>query len=302
MDKQEISRYFKGLQDQICTALAKADGANKNFETDLWQRQEGGGGCTRTFTNGAVLEKGGVAFSEVFGTLHPNMAASLGVADGASFFATGVSIVLHPLNPMVPIIHMNVRYFELDNGLYWFGGGIDLSPHYVNDNDAQWFHGQLKTICDTYDANFYNKFKTWADDYFYLPHRNETRGIGGIFFDQLNEKSTSFNKQQLFSFVKAVGEAFAPIYAYFMKNHKDDSYTDAHKNWQYIRRGRYVEFNLLHDRGTKFGLESHGRTESILLSMPPQAQWQYMHQPALGTAEYLTLAKLVKGTNWLSTT
>ncbi|MDX1629853.1 MAG: oxygen-dependent coproporphyrinogen oxidase, partial [Fulvivirga sp.] len=216
----------------------------------------------------------------------------------ADFFATGVSIVLHPYNPFVPIIHMNVRYFEMTDGTWWFGGGIDLTPHYINNSDATYFHQQLKNVCDKHDVNYYEKFKRWADDYFFLQHRQETRGIGGIFFDRLNEKSGK-SKEALFDFVQDVGNAFAPIYVHFMDQHKDKQYTDAHKAWQKLRRGRYVEFNLVWDKGTKFGLETNGRTESILMSLPPEATWTYDFQPTPGSKEEDTLHKLRKDINWI---
>jgi coproporphyrinogen III oxidase len=214
------------------------------------------------------------------------------------FYATGVSIVIHPHSPMVPIIHMNTRYFEMSNGTWWFGGGIDLTPHYVDAEDAKYFHTQMKAVCDNHHPSYYPEFKKWADDYFYLKHRQETRGIGGIFFDHLKAEN-GFTKEQRFEFVKDVGRAFAPTYAYFMKKNHTLPFTDEHKAWQYLRRGRYVEFNLVWDRGTKFGLETDGRTESILMSLPPQARWEYNHQPAPGSAEQQTLDALKKDIDWL---
>ncbi len=271
--KEEIKLYFEGLQDQICAALEQADGAAK-FHEDLWIREAGGGGRSRVIQKGNVIEKGGVMFSAVWGDLHEKMLASMGLKEKVDFFATGVSIVIHPQSPMVPIIHMNVRYFEMSNGVFWFGGGIDLTPHYIVDEDAQWFHQQLKDACDKHNAEYYPKFRTWADDYFFNAHRNETRGIGGIFFDYQKVDETR-DKNQLFEFVKSIGEAFAPIYTHYMNKNKDIPYTEREKEFQALRRGRYVEFNLVHDRGTKFGLETNGRTESILMSMPPMAQWVY---------------------------
>ena len=242
-DKTTITEYFKGLQDQICAALETADGQGK-FMQDQWQRQEGGGGRSRVI-QGAVIEKGGVNFSAVHGAMPEKILTALQLPK-ADFYATGVSIVLHPHNPHVPIIHMNVRYFEMSNGTFWFGGGIDLTPHYIVAEDAQFFHGQLKKTCDKHHESYYPAFKKWADDYFFLKHRNETRGIGGIFFDRLNEKD-GFTKQMRFDFVKDVGEAFAPIYTHFMTKNKDLPHTEAQKEWQYLRRSRYVEFNLVHD-------------------------------------------------------
>jgi coproporphyrinogen III oxidase len=222
----------------------------------------------------------------------------MGLKEKVDFFATGVSIVIHPQSPMVPIIHMNVRYFEMSNGVFWFGGGIDLTPHYIVDEDAQWFHQQLKDACDKHNAEYYPKFRTWADDYFFNAHRNETRGIGGIFFDYQKVDETR-DKNQLFEFVKSIGEAFAPIYTHYMNKNKDIPYTEREKEFQALRRGRYVEFNLVHDRGTKFGLETNGRTESILMSMPPMAQWVYNYQAEEGSEEERTLSLLKKGMEWV---
>ncbi len=298
IDKQEISEYFKGLQDHICKELEQADGLAK-FREDLWERPGGGGGRSRVIADGAVLEKGGVGFSAVSGEIHPKMRASLGVEEGTEFFATGVSIVQHPVNPNVPIIHMNVRYFELSTGTCWFGGGIDLTPHYVVEEDAHWFHQQLKSACDRFSPEYYPRFKNWADDYFFSPHRDETRGIGGIFYDYL-KPSENQTKEHLFEFTKAIGESFAPIYTSLMTRYKDEAYTEAQRDWQLLRRGRYVEFNLVHDRGTKFGLETNGRTESILMSLPPLARWEYDHHPEPGSAEEKTLQWLRKGVEWAS--
>ncbi len=295
--KEEIKLYFEGLQDQICAALEQADGAAK-FHEDLWIREAGGGGRSRVIQKGNVIEKGGVMFSAVWGDLHEKMLASMGLKEKVDFFATGVSIVIHPQSPMVPIIHMNVRYFEMSNGVFWFGGGIDLTPHYIVDEDAQWFHQQLKDACDKHNVEYYPKFKTWADDYFFNSHRNETRGIGGIFFDYQKIDETR-DKNQLFEFVKSIGEAFAPIYTYYMNKNKDIPYTEREKEFQALRRGRYVEFNLVHDRGTKFGLETNGRTESILMSMPPMAQWVYNYQAEEGSEEERTLSLLKKGMEWV---
>jgi coproporphyrinogen III oxidase len=296
--KDQISAYFQGLQDSICSALENTDGESK-FHSDIWERPEGGGGRTRVIQNGRILEKGGVAFSAVHGDLHEKVRAYMKIEEEVNFFATGVSIVIHPKNPFVPIIHMNVRYFELSNGTFWFGGGIDLTPHYIDNEDAKWFHQQLKIVCDEHSSEYYPKFKNWADDYFFNSHRHETRGIGGIFFDYLkpDEKCT---KAQLFEFVKAVGEAFAPIYTYFMSKNYTLPYTLANKDWQNVRRGRYVEFNLVHDRGTKFGLETNGRVESILMSMPPEANWHYNYLPDQNTLEGQTQQLLVKGVDWIN--
>jgi coproporphyrinogen III oxidase len=297
LTKEQIADTFRSLQDQICIDIEKADGQGR-FHEDLWTRSAGGGGRSRVIENGQILEKGGVMFSAVWGDLHEKMLASMGVAEQTQFFATGVSIVMHPHNPHVPIIHMNVRYFEMDNGTCWFGGGIDLTPHYVDADDARWFHQQLKAVCDAHDVGFYARFKPWADDYFFNNHRQETRGVGGIFFDYL-KPSSDHSQVQLFDFVCDVGRTFAPIYTHFMQKNAEKFFVENEKKWQLIRRGRYVEFNLVYDRGTKFGLETNGRTESILMSMPPTAQWHYNQQPAADSPEAQTLAYLRKGIDWV---
>jgi coproporphyrinogen III oxidase len=297
LDKLEIANYFKSLQDSICAALESTDGL-ATFSIDEWTRPEGGGGRTRVIQNGNIIEKGGVALSAVSGPLHEKMLASMGIKQQVDFFATGVSIVIHPQNPFVPIIHMNVRYFEMQNGEFWFGGGIDLTPHYVDNDDATWFHTQLKNACDKHSKDYYSRFKEEADNYFFNSHRNETRGIGGVFFDYL-KPSDAVKKEDLFAFVKDIGESFAPIYTTLMKKNNSIPYIATNKAWQNIRRGRYVEFNLVHDRGTKFGLETNGRIESILMSMPPEANWRYDYKPPQDTLEGITQALLVKGINWV---
>jgi coproporphyrinogen III oxidase len=303
LTKEQISDWFRELQNDICKALEDTDGKGK-FITDEWERPGGGGGVSRVITGGNIIEKGGVNFSAVWGTMPEATIKSLHLpvqdtTKPLAFFATGVSIVIHPVNPNVPIIHMNVRYFEMSTGMWWFGGGIDLTPHYIDENDARYFHGELKKVCDPFSPNYYRDFKMWADDYFFIRHRNETRGIGGIFFDHLKE-TEGFTKSSRFEFVKAVGLAFAPVYTSLMKKNHALPFTEKEKQWQYLRRGRYVEFNLVWDRGTKFGLETDGRTESILMSLPPQAQWEYNYQPQPGSAEAKTLALLRKGINWIS--
>ncbi len=297
MTKETIAEELKKIQDHICTELEKADGL-AFFQEDLWNRAEGGGGRSRVIKQGRVLEKGGVNFSAVHGKTPEKIVQALQLPE-ADFFATGVSIVLHPNNPHVPIIHMNIRYFEMSNGTYWFGGGIDLTPHYVVKEDARYFHRALKDMCNQHDAHFYDRFKTWADDYFYIPHRQETRGIGGIFFDHLNDQNTALNKQQLWEFVKATGLLFPQVYVTLMHKHKEKPFTEAERSWQKIRRGRYVEFNLVYDKGTKFGLDTHGRTESILMSLPPEASWEYEYQTQPGSREEQTLKLLTKGINWI---
>lgn len=295
--KEDISDWFQGLQDSICSALEETDGTGK-FKEDNWLRAEGGGGRTRILQEGTIIEKGGVLFSAVHGPVPAFLSAeSNTIKKEDTFYATGVSIVIHPKNPMVPIIHMNVRYFEMSNGIWWFGGGIDLTPHYVSEEDARFFHTALKTACDNHDAAYYDKFKNWADDYFFIQHRNETRGIGGIFFDKLSGKE-ELSKEQLFSFVKEIGNAFAPVYTSLMRKNFQKSYTPEQKQWQLLRRGRYVEFNLVYDKGTKFGLETNGRVESILMSLPSNASWIYNYIPLPETEEALTLSYLKKGIHW----
>ena len=295
-DKESISRIFRNIQDHICKELEAADGRGK-FEQDRWERPGGGGGLTRIIRNGSIIEKGGVNYSAVHGKTPEKILKSFGLDEG-DFYATGVSIVIHPENPMVPTIHMNIRYFEMSTGTFWFGGGIDLTPHYVDADDAHFFHEKLKAVCDKHHPSYYKEFKHWADDYFYIKHRSETRGIGGIFFDHLGEDK-EITKAERLNFVKDVGLAFAPIYTYFMRKNAKQRYGQREKQWQMIRRGRYVEFNLVYDRGTRFGLETNGRTESILMSLPSQASWEYDFQPTEGSKEAKTLDMLKKGINWV---
>lgn len=290
-----ISGYFKSLQENICSQLSQED-SGIPFLEDNWTRPEGGGGRSMVL-NGKKIEKGGVMFSAVEGRLNKKASQGLNIPEG-DFFATGVSIVLHPSNPFSPIIHMNIRYFEMYNGLWWFGGGIDLTPHYIDVRDASFFHNGLKQVCDHHDSNFYPRFKTWADDYFFLPHRGETRGVGGIFFDRLIAAKNE-TKESTFDFVKEVGESFCKLYLPILQRTYNLPFTDKNKEWQYLRRGRYVEFNLVWDKGTKFGLETNGRTESILVSMPPMASWVYNFQVDENSEEELTLFKLRKGIEWI---
>jgi coproporphyrinogen III oxidase len=289
MNKTAISARFRDLQLHICQALEQLDGL-AIFNEDTWERQEGGGGHTRTLQGGRILEKAGVAFSAVHGPVTEAMKQQLG-HEGERFFATGVSIVLHPKHPRHPIMHMNVRYFELEDSNYWFGGGIDLTPHYVDLEKATAFHTSLKEVSDRYDASFYLKFKEWADRYFFLPHRGESRGVGGIFFDQLNE-SCGLTKDQLFAYCQDLGRLFPVVYTQQVEGVVLQDPTAEELSWQALRRGRYVEFNLLHDRGTKFGIYSGGRTESILMSLPPVANWVYNHEPAENSEEQKTLSFL----------
>jgi len=297
--KVEITNWFKSLQDFICTALEQTDNKGK-FEEDNWIREEGGGGRTRIIQNGNIIEKGGVNFSAVHGDV-PDVLTDGNLISKTiknTFYATGVSIVIHPNNPMVPIIHMNVRYFEMNDGTWWFGGGIDLTPHYIDEADAVFFHASLKTACDKHNPNYYADFKKWADDYFFIPHRKETRGIGGIFFDKLSQ-SPHCTKEQLFAFIQEVGNSFVPAYTFLMNKNKNKTFTEDNKQWQLLRRGRYVEFNLVYDKGTKFGLETNGRVESILMSLPQSAGWFYNFTPAVNSPEEKTLSLLKKGIDWI---
>ena len=302
INKEDIATAYRQIQDEICQSLEMADGAAR-FEEEIWEREGGGGGRTRIIQNGNVLEKGGVNFSAVEGKLPESMKKALKVEQN-DFFATGVSIVMHPNHPMVPIIHMNIRYFEMpssfDDGqpLRWFGGGIDLTPHYVIENDARFFHQSLKAICDQYSADFYQRFKTWADDYFFIKHRDETRGIGGIFYDRLTA-TDELSWDSIFEFSKALGRSFAPIYTELINRNRFKEYTPKQQEWQYLRRSRYAEFNLVYDAGTKFGLETNGRIESILMSLPPTAKWIYNFQPVSGSEEEKTISLLKKSINWI---
>ena len=295
LSKEKIAEVFRQIQDDICQNLV--DNGYGTFEEDLWERPGGGGGRTRAFSGG-IIEKGGVNFSEVHGVLNDQAAKNLGITPG-NFFASGVSIVLHPDNPNVPIIHMNIRYFELaDSDTWWFGGGIDLTPHIIDPEEARAFHFSMKRVCDAHDPSYHQEFKEWADRYFFISHRQEARGIGGIFFDRMGPNRGE--KATLFQFVKAVGNAFFPTYHQLAFSKRDLPVTDRLKAWQGLRRGRYVEFNLVWDRGTKFGLHTNGRTESILMSMPPQANWEYMHQVIPDSAEDKTLNWLKNPPDWLN--
>lgn len=296
LSKETVSEAYQQIQDEICRGLEAADGTGVFIE-ELWERDGGGGGRTRIMQDGSLIEKGGVNFSAVHGTLPETIKKALKV-DEDQFFATGVSIVIHPNHPLVPIIHMNIRYFEIPDGPRWFGGGIDLTPHYVFEDDARFFHDQLKTACNKYSPEFYPTFKAWADDYFFIKHRNETRGIGGIFYDKLTPETSGLQWEQLFGFTKTVGRTFLPVYTELMKRHRDKLFTTAQKQWQYLRRSRYVEFNLVYDAGTKFGLETNGRIESILMSLPPQANWAYDYKPEAGSEEMNTISLLKKGISY----
>ncbi len=297
MFRDEVALAYQAIQDSICEGLVLADGKAK-FEEELWQRDGGGGGRTRVMQNGNVIEKGGVNFSAVYGKL-PEAVKKAFKVDSDDFFATGVSVVMHPENPFVPIIHMNIRYFEMDEQTRWFGGGIDLTPHYVIPTDARFFHHRLKQTCDSFDETFYPKFKATADDYFFIKHREETRGVGGIFYDRLKPETANLDFDQILEFSKAVGNTFLPVYTELIDRNRDQEYTEEHKEWQYLRRSRYAEFNLVYDAGTKFGLETNGRIESILMSLPPTAKWNYNPQVLPESEEEKTLSFLKKGIDWV---
>ncbi|MBC8985267.1 oxygen-dependent coproporphyrinogen oxidase [Pedobacter sp. N36a] len=294
--KDKVVAAFQKIQDSICQGLEQTDGKGK-FEEEIWSREGGGGGRTRILQNGNVIEKGGVNFSAVYGKLPDTIKKSFKL-ENDEFFATGVSIVMHPNNPFVPIIHMNIRYFEMDEQTRWFGGGIDLTPHYVIDTDARFFHHLLKQTCDEFDASFYPKFKAHADDYFFIKHREETRGVGGVFYDKLKPENTGLDFDRLLSFSEAVGNTFLPAYTELIDRNRDADFTAEEQEWQYLRRSRYAEFNLVYDAGTKFGLETNGRIESILMSLPPMAKWVYNYQPIPESPEAHTLSKLKKGIEW----
>jgi len=296
--KEKVAEHYKLIQDSICRGLEQADGLGK-FEEEIWEREGGGGGRTRIMQGGNVIERGGVNFSAVHGKLPEAIKKSFGVNED-DFFATGVSIVIHPVNPWVPIIHMNIRYFELNEEVRWFGGGIDVTPHYIIKEDARFFHQYIKNICDQSSPDFYAEFKSWADRYFYIKHRQETRGIGGIFYDRLNPQKTGLTFEEILIFSENVGNSFLPIYTELIKRNHHKEFSEEQKNWQAFRRGRYVEFNLVYDAGTKFGLETNGRIESILMSLPPVANWVYNFKPAPDSEEEKTILLLKQGIDWIS--
>ena len=306
--KNKFYTYIQNLQDQICKGLEDIDGSTK-FREDIWERPEGGGGRTRVIENGKVFEKGGVNISAVHGKLPDTMQKMFGVGE-ANFFACGLSLVIHPKNPMVPTVHANWRYFEmydtsteLSTGSrkiinQWFGGGQDLTPYYLFEEDAKHFHQTCKTACDKHNPEFYPNYKKKCDEYFWNAHRNEARGIGGLFFDYL-KASEQMSMEDWFNFVSEVGNSFLQAYVPIVEKRKDLPYTDAQRTWQEIRRGRYVEFNLVHDKGTLFGLKTNGRIESILMSLPPHVQWVYDHHPEPGSEEEKLLKILAKPIDWV---
>jgi coproporphyrinogen III oxidase len=299
--KSQFTTYIKGLQNRITSSLEREDGLAQ-FSEDKWQRPGGGGGRTRVIENGSVFEKGGVNISEVFGKLPKSMQQQLNVSH-PDFFACGISLVIHPKNPMVPTVHANFRYFELyDENKnvvdQWFGGGLDLTPYYLFEEDAVHFHRVCKAVCDAHDEAFYSDYKKKCDAYFWNHHRDEARGIGGLFFDYCRPNQTH-SLASWYAFVAEMGNRFLDAYLPIVQKRKTLSYTAEQRQWQELRRGRYVEFNLVHDKGTLFGLKTKGRIESILMSLPPTVQWAYNAQPEEGSDEAKLLTVLKNPKNWV---
>jgi coproporphyrinogen III oxidase len=320
--KQQVGDFLRQLQDQICAGLETMDGLGK-FQEDSWERAEGGGGRSRIMQAGAILEQGGVGFSEVWGEhLPPSILAQRPDAEGHRWFATGTSMVLHPRSPYIPTVHLNYRYFEA-GPVWWFGGGADLTPYYPFPEDAAHFHRTLKQACDRHHPEYYPTFKLWCDEYFYLKHRQETRGVGGLFFDYQDGQGELYRGSdpkepagihsaqlgqiaprswtEIFAFAQDCGQAFLASYLPIVERRKETPYGDRERQFQLYRRGRYVEFNLVYDRGTIFGLQTNGRTESILMSLPPLVRWEYGYQPQPNTPEaelYSTFLKPQDWANW----
>ncbi|MBC1236873.1 oxygen-dependent coproporphyrinogen oxidase [Nostoc sp. 2RC] len=319
--KARVSLLMRQLQDEICQGLQLLDGVAK-FQEDAWERPEGGGGRSRVIRDGGIFEQGGVNFSEVWGShLPPSILAQRPEANGHQFYATGTSMVLHPRNPYVPTVHLNYRYFEA-GPVWWFGGGIDLTPYYPFVEDVAHFHLTLKQACDEHHSEYYPVFKPWCDEYFYLKHRQETRGVGGIFFDYQDGEGELYKGpdakgvaanysdgvgrpqtrswEELFAFVQDCGRAFLPAYTPIVQRRQSMEYGDRQRNFQLYRRGRYVEFNLVYDRGTIFGLQTNGRTESILMSLPPLVRWEYGYQPEPNTPEAELYEVFLKPQDWVN--
>lgn len=300
IDIDSIKQYLLGLQDEISGALMQMD-SKLALREDEWQREGGGGGRTRVMNGGEIFEQGGINFSHVFGEkLPPSATASRPELAGRSFQALGDSLVIHPTNPYVPTTHMNVRFFvaekEGEDPIWWFGGGFDLTPYYGFKEDARFWHETAKAACEGFGEDKYSKYKQWCDDYFYLKHRQEPRGIGGLFYDDLNEDGF----ESCFNFMQSVGNHFLKAYLPIVEKRKDTEYGERERQFQLYRRGRYVEFNLVYDRGTLFGLQSGGRTESILMSLPPLVRWQYDYQPEKGSAEAELYDVFLKPQDWLA--
>ena len=318
--RKRFKQFVMDLQDEICQGLEKVDGKAK-FQQDSWEREEGGGGRSRVMKDGDIFEQGGVNFSEVWGkNLPPSILKQRPEADGHEFYATGTSMVLHPKSPFIPTVHLNYRYFEA-GPVWWFGGGIDLTPYYPFSEDVKNFHTTLKDACDKHHPEYYPTFKKWCDEYFYLKHRGETRGVGGLFFDYQDERGNLYNGpnkegiaaeygkkvgkinhnwEELFAFAQSCGYAFLPAYLPIVEKRKDTEYGEKERNFQLYRRGRYVEFNLVYDRGTIFGLQTNGRTESILMSLPPLVRWEYSYKPEDGSREKQLYDIFLKPQDWVN--
>ncbi|KAK4491508.1 hypothetical protein RD792_002258 [Penstemon davidsonii] len=310
--RARFEKMIREAQDSVCSAIEAVDGGGK-FKEDVWSRPGGGGGISRVLQDGAVWEKAGVNVSVVYGVMPPDAyraakpsenGGSTAVNPGpVPFFAAGISSVLHPKNPFAPTLHFNYRYFETDAPKdvpgaprqWWFGGGTDLTPAYIFEEDVKHFHLAQKSACDKFDPDFYPRFKKWCDDYFYIKHRGERRGLGGIFFDDLN----AYDQEMLLSFATECANSVIPAYIPIIERRKDMPFNDKHKAWQQLRRGRYVEFNLVYDRGTTFGLKTGGRIESILVSLPLTARWEYDHQPEEGTEEWKLLDACINPKEWI---
>lgn len=300
MQIEQVRSYLLNLQTSICDALSEEDG-HASFGDEQWQRPEGGDGRSRVLAQGAVFEKAGVNFSHVMGDSLPSSAtAARPELAGRSYQAMGVSLVIHPLNPHVPTSHANVRLFvaekEGEEPVWWFGGGYDLTPYYGNREDCISWHQTAAAACEPFGGDVYSRYKAWCDEYFFLGHRNEPRGIGGLFYDDLNE----WDFDTCFAFMQSVGDSFLPAYRPIVQRRKNDVYGDRERQFQLYRRGRYVEFNLVFDRGTLFGLQSGGRTEAILMSLPPLVRWEYDYQPEIGTPEYELTDYYLAGRDWLA--
>jgi len=317
MDTQNLAKLFQHIQSEICLGLEDCDGSAR-FQSDQWQRaaqgsqfrvdaggdaggdagEEAGGGLTRVLRRGSVFEQAGVNFSEVRGSLPADLSETMiGLREEQPFYATGISLVVHPFSPLVPTTHANFRFLEVGDK-QWFGGGLDLTPYYLFEEDAVHYHQSAKTVCDRHDLTFYPRFKKWCDEYFYLPHRRETRGIGGLFFDYLG-RDAGDNADRYFPFVEEIAAKFLDCYLPLVRRRKDLEFTPAQKDFQLLRRGRYVEFNLIYDRGTLFGLKTGGRTESILMSLPPEVRWEYNYQVPAGSAEEQLLEVLMNPRDWV---
>ncbi|MFT3929086.1 MAG: oxygen-dependent coproporphyrinogen oxidase [Spongiibacteraceae bacterium] len=300
VDSTAVKSYLRDLQDRICDAIAAVDGG-ASFREESWERPGGGGGRSRVLAEGAVFEKAGVGFSHVHGTqMPPSATAHRPELVGAKWQALGVSLVIHPRNPYVPTSHANVRFFVAEPNdappQWWFGGGYDLTPYYAFETDCVHWHQTAKSACDPFGADVYPRYKRWCDDYFFLKHRNEPRGIGGLFFDDLNEGGF----ERCFAFQRAVGDSYIDAYLPIVERRKDTPYGERERQFQLMRRGRYAEFNLVYDRGTVFGLQTGGRTESILMSLPPLVRWEYNWQPEPGSAEAELTEKFLVPRDWVA--